>query len=70
MISHFQFQSLYENKELPGWKFSFFHHGKKYLGVYHRDGKIEWLSTVPDQNHEEKLKSHIHELMLYHVYDR
>ncbi|MED1202411.1 DUF5342 family protein [Heyndrickxia acidicola] len=68
MIQHFQFQSLYSNKQLPGWSFSFIYKRKKYTGLYHPDGNIEWNQEEAIPN-EEQLKEQIHALMLYHVYD-
>ncbi|MBN6887674.1 uncharacterized protein DUF5342 [Cytobacillus horneckiae] len=69
MLTHFQYSSLYENKQLPGWKFSFYFAKQKYAGYYHQDGSIEWTSEKPEARDEEELKGRIHELMLYHVYD-
>jgi hypothetical protein len=69
MIQHFQFQSLYANKQLPGWSFSFFYKRKKYTGIYHPDGRIEWTSLQETISNEDQLKEQIHGLMLYHVYD-
>ncbi|MEH7109902.1 MULTISPECIES: YheE family protein [Bacillaceae] len=69
MIMHFQFKPLFENKEIPGWNISFYHKKQRYTGVYHQTGKIEWTSTVPEQDEMEALTSQIHELMLYHVYE-
>ncbi|WP_282173819.1 YheE family protein [Cytobacillus firmus] len=69
MLTHFQFKPLYENKQLPGWTFSFYFKKQKVTGIYHPDGKIEWISGDP-AGQEEDLKSQIHELMLFHVYER
>ncbi|CAM3514650.1 YheE family protein [Cytobacillus oceanisediminis] len=69
MLTHFQFKPLYENKQLPGWTFSFYFKKQKITGIYHPDGKIEWTSGKP-ASREEELKSQIHELMLFHVYDQ
>jgi hypothetical protein len=66
MILHFQYQSLY-NQKLPGWHISFYYRGKKYEAIYHHNGQIEWETAVPEK--EEEIKKHIHELMLFHVYD-
>ncbi|MEQ2529623.1 hypothetical protein EKG37_10945 [Robertmurraya yapensis] len=69
MITHFQYKPLYENKEMPGWRFSFYYQKQKYNGIYFPDGKIEWSSDeVP--NDEEKIIKQIHEIMLFHVYDK
>ncbi|TKC18126.1 YheE family protein [Robertmurraya kyonggiensis] len=69
MITHFQYKPLYENKEMPGWHFSFYYQKQKYNGIYFSDGKIEWASDeVP--NDEESIIKQIHEIMLFHVYDK
>lgn len=70
MISHFQFKSIYENQQLPGWTFSFYFQKQKFTGVYHPNGSIEWTSVVPQQENEANLKEQIHELMLFHVYEK
>ncbi|WP_210364685.1 YheE family protein [Bacillus sp. REN3] len=70
MITHFQFKPLFANKEMPGWRFSFYHNKLKYTGMYHRNGDIEWTSNKPPEQYEEALKTQIHELMLFHVYDQ
>lgn len=67
MISHFQFTE--RSKGLAGWNFSFFYKGKRLSGIYHRNGSIEWHGDGPSTDHE-KLQSQIHELMLFHVYDK
>jgi hypothetical protein len=69
MIMHFQFKPLFENKNIPGWTFSFYFKKKRYSGIYHQTGKIEWTTVAPEQEDIEVLTSQIHELMLYHVYE-
>jgi hypothetical protein len=69
MISHFQYKPLHVNDQLPGWIFSFFFKGQAYNGVYQKDGRIEWKNNVPTEQDIDKLTSHIHELMLFHVYE-
>lgn len=70
MISHFQWKALHSDKKLPGWSFSFFFKGVQYRGIYHKNGEIEWNEgSNPSEDDREKLHSHIHELMLYHVYE-
>jgi len=68
MLQHFSFKPMYENKQLPGWTFSFFYKHARYSGDYFPDGSITWTSglTPPD---EETVMKMIHELMLFHVYD-
>lgn len=70
MIQHFQYNSLYQNEQLPGWTISFYYNKEKFEGIYHSDGRIEWITQHQLENgQEENLKKQIHELMLYHVYD-
>ncbi|TMU88210.1 hypothetical protein FGG79_08960 [Bacillus sp. BHET2] len=69
MIQHFQFKNMFENKQLPGWTFSFFFNGVKYTGNYHKDGRIEWTGATPPEEKEDTLKKQLHELMLFHVYE-
>ncbi|RLQ97319.1 YheE family protein [Falsibacillus albus] len=70
MIQHFQYQSMYKNKQLPGWTFSFYYKQIRYEGIYHQNGSIEWTTSAPPQDSIEAISSQIHDLMLYHVYDR
>ncbi|MBY0123101.1 YheE family protein [Bacillus sp. S/N-304-OC-R1] len=70
MLTHFQYKPLYENKQLPGWKISFYYNKQKFNGIYHQNGKIEWTSTAPYREDEMMLMEQIHELMLFHVYDQ
>ncbi|MBC8624006.1 YheE family protein [Bacillus paralicheniformis] len=69
MISHFQWKPLFKKERLPGWKISFYHKGIHYEGIYHKSGEIEWGSTYPPHDDEPSLKSEIHELMLFHIYE-
>ncbi|MDR7238965.1 MULTISPECIES: YheE family protein [Neobacillus] len=69
MLMHFQFKPLFENKNIPGWNFSFYHKKQRVTGVYHQTGKIEWTTNVPEREEIEALSSQIHELMLFHVYE-
>ncbi|MEK3887542.1 DUF5342 family protein [Bacillus sp. FSL K6-3431] len=69
MLQHFQFQSLFADKRLPGWTFSFYLKQQKYAGVYHPDGNIEWSNNKPEHGHLDKLQKQIHDLMIYHIYD-
>ncbi|KIL50114.1 hypothetical protein KP77_14890 [Jeotgalibacillus alimentarius] len=66
MIQHFQYQKLYA-KDLPGWSFSFTYMGEQVKGIYHKNGKIEWLSDAPEKD-QDKVIQQIHDLMLFHVY--
>lgn len=69
LLTHFQFNPLFENKNLPGWNFSFYYKKQRFSGIYHQDGKIEWIANTPAQDDIETLTSQIHELMLFHVYE-
>lgn len=69
MLQHFQYKPLYENKQLPGWKVQFYYQKQRYECVYHQDGKIEWSSSEPPVQMQEKIKIQIHEFMLFHVYE-
>lgn len=68
MLQHFQYQSMYENTQLPGWTFSFFFKNERYIGEYLPDGQINWTGNTPPE--EENIKKMIHELMIFHVYDK
>ena len=69
MLIHFQYQSMYPSKQLPGWTFSFYFQKQLFTGNYHQNGNIEWTSVAPEQAEEARLKEQIHELMLLHVYE-
>ena len=70
LLQHFQFKSLFQDKRLPGWTFSFFHQQRKYEGIYHPNGKIEWTLSTPNEQEQTILQKQIHDLMLYHIYDQ
>lgn len=70
MLQHFQIQSLYEDKRLPGWTFSFYFHQQKIAGIYYSDGKIEWTSKAPDEPDNSALQKQVHDLMIFHIYDQ
>ena len=70
MLTHFQFKPLYENEAIPGWLFSFYFKKLRRTGRYLQDGKIEWAENPPEDADRKTLENQIHELMLYHVYDR
>ncbi|WP_409304518.1 YheE family protein [Peribacillus sp. SCS-155] len=69
MITHFQWQPLYADKNLPGWRISFYYKKKLFQAIYHKNGNIEWIDFHPPKEDESELNSMIHELMLYHVYE-
>lgn len=70
MITHFQYKPLFENKDMPGWHVSFYYKKLHYTGIYHSNGSIEWTSSTPPADSESAIKAQIHELMLFHVYDK
>ncbi|PLR89935.1 YheE family protein [Bacillus sp. T33-2] len=70
MITHFQYKPLFENTKIPGWRISFYYKKQHFSGVYHQNGKIEWTGTVPATDIIHGLEAQIHELMLFHVYDK
>lgn len=70
MITHFQYKPLFENRDMPGWHISFYHQKQKFTAIYHQNGSIEWTSIQPAEDIEENIKAQIHELMLFHVYDK
>jgi hypothetical protein len=69
LLTHFQFKPLFENKNIPGWNFSFYYKKQRFSGIYHQTGKIEWTANTPEQDDIETITSQIHELMLFHVYE-
>ncbi|MBS4171874.1 YheE family protein [Bacillus sp. FJAT-49736] len=70
MIQHFQYKSLYSNENLPGWSFSFYYQKQMIAGIYHPNGQIEWKTDEIHLEKETELKKQIHEIMLFHVYDK
>lgn len=70
VITHFQFKTLFENKEMPGWHFSFYYKKQKFTGIYHQNGDIQWTSEQPLDTDLDQVKEQVHELMLFHVYDK
>ena len=70
MIQHFSYRSLFPDRRLPGWKFSFYYNRTRMEGVYHADGRIEWTGAAPGKTDEANLQKQIHDLMIYHVYDQ
>ncbi|WP_203289660.1 YheE family protein [Metabacillus sp. cB07] len=69
MITHFQWKPLFKQANLPGWRVSFYFKGNRYDALYHKNGEIEWEKASPAAEDEEAIRSQIHELMLFHVYD-
>lgn len=67
MLQHFQYKSMFENSQIPGWTFSFYFQAQRYAGEYLQDGSIKWLTEAPQE--EDKVKKMIHELMTFHVYE-
>lgn len=70
MITHFTYEPLFENKQLPGWKISFYYQQQPHKAIYHKNGDIEWQTEHSfTEKTEDQLKKQIHELMLFHVYE-
>ncbi|RFU64367.1 YheE family protein [Bacillus sp. V59.32b] len=69
MITHFQWKPLFKDKNLPGWRISFYFKQQSFQGIYHKNGEIEWTGAQPPSEDEASVKSMIHELMLFHVYE-
>ncbi|PSL45175.1 hypothetical protein B0H94_107180 [Salsuginibacillus halophilus] len=69
MISHFQWKEMKNNWLNREWSFSFFYQGKMHRGTYYKDGTITWQTTAPKESDRADLERHIHDLMLYHVYE-
>jgi hypothetical protein len=69
LITHFQWKPLYADRNLPGWSISFFYKKQSIQAIYHKNGEIEWVGNPPSAEDEAEMKSMIHELMLFHVYE-
>lgn len=69
MISHFQWKELRNNLARREWSFSFFHEGQYVTGIYHKNGTVEWNGPLLTDEKRKELEPHIHDLMLYHVYE-
>ena len=69
MITHFQWNPLFKDENLPGWNISFFFNKQYYQAIYHKDGSIEWKNLIPSEASQSDLIKSIHELMLFHVYE-
>lgn len=70
VLQHFTFQPVFSKKRRKNYRFSFFHQGTYYRGLYHYNGTIEWDEPDPLEEDRGSLESQIHELMLFHVYDK
>lgn len=70
MLTHFQYKPLYPDTQLPGWELSFYFGRQQYQAIYHKDGTIEYTGASPGPEQEKQLADMIHELMIYHVYDK
>ncbi|MDT8862043.1 YheE family protein [Alkalihalobacillus sp. MEB130] len=69
MLVHFQYKELRNNLLRREWSFSFFYEGRYMTGTYYKDGRIKWNDDDLTLEKKEKLEPHIHDLMLYHVYE-
>ncbi|TLS38027.1 DUF5342 family protein [Pseudalkalibacillus caeni] len=70
MFSHFQIKKIGNSPVKPHWEFSFFYQGAFYKGLYSHKGEIEWYESSPAEEIAKKLESQIHEMMLFHVYEK
>ncbi|GAE25869.1 hypothetical protein JCM9140_1890 [Halalkalibacter wakoensis JCM 9140] len=70
MIHHFQWKEIQKNVVRSEWAFSFYYGGSYYTGIYHKDGSIDWGTMDVDVKTKEKLEPLVHDLMLYHVYEK
>ncbi|HET7577935.1 MAG TPA: DUF5342 family protein [Bacillales bacterium] len=71
MFQHFTFKPVASKKRLrTDYQFSFFYQGVYYQGVYHYNGQMDWFNPEPAEEDLETFESQIHELMLFHVYDK
>lgn len=70
LLTHFQWKPLYCDDSLPGWSISFYFKKHLYQAIYHSNGNIEFNGTQPAEEDKENLSAMIHELMIYHVYDK
>ncbi len=70
MFSHFQYKSVGLKARKPKWEISFFYQGSYYRALYLHDGQFDWFEPAPPKSEQEKLQSQIHELMLFHVYEK
>ncbi|MFD1739090.1 YheE family protein [Bacillus salitolerans] len=69
MLSHFMYKPLFSDKSLPGWSIRFYYKGIGYEAIYNKDGRITWKNQSPPSDEIDKITTHIHELMLFHVYE-
>ena len=70
MLMHFQFKPLFENKNIPGWNFSFYYKKQRNLQAsITKPEKLNGRTNTPEQEDIDALTSQIHELMLFHVYE-
>lgn len=71
MFQHFTFQPFLSAKSRrKNYQFSFFYQNVHYHGIYHYNGKIEWNDPMPIEESRSSLEEQVHELMLFHVYDK
>ncbi len=69
MLSHFMYKPLFKDTSLPGWYIRFYYKGTLYEATYHKDGNIQWRGSIPPFDEVDMIHSHVHELMLFHIYD-
>ncbi|MBM7646910.1 hypothetical protein JOD45_003145 [Scopulibacillus daqui] len=70
MITHFTYKPFLSKSRQTNYQFSFFFKGAAYQGIYHYNGEIEWATEEPEEAFLKDITAQIHELMLFHVYDK
>lgn len=71
MFQHFTIQPFLSKKSRrKNYQFSFFYQNIHYHGIYNYNGAIEWIHPIPKESDRSDLESQVHELMLFHVYDK
>ncbi|HET7627351.1 MAG TPA: DUF5342 family protein [Bacillales bacterium] len=71
MIQHFTFKPVRTDGSFRrSYRISFYHEGTCFRAVYRYNGQIDWKDPKPEVSKRKTLESHIHELMLFHVYDK
>lgn len=70
MFTHFTFKQVFSKSRRREWQFSFFFRGQYYKGIYHYNGTIDWSDPQPDEDARSRIESQVHEMMLFHVYDK
>lgn len=70
MFQHFTYKPILSKERRTNYRISFFFRGTQHRALYHYNGEIEWFDPAPSEKDRGNLESQVHELMLFHVYDR